>query len=166
MAKKAKAAKAVKSYSKTKLALGFFASAGMIRKQWDSFHHLFLANAQRTKAIDALAPELCDAINTALTVIVYQLLAQLNDPVISNNNPQRRNLVLRRVIDEIAPPAGTAQRKKIDADYQAMLTTLDKLKRWRNAVGAHKDLETAFGVIDYMLDPSANVNPIPFIGLG
>jgi len=149
-------------YDKTKMAAAFAISVGHIRRQWDALHYLFRVPATKQSLIK-ITPALSDIIATSLTVTVYILITQLYDPPISMKDPTKRNLVLQRVLDELAPAKGTPERAKIDAEFERVKPTFDKLKIWRNCVGAHKDLTTAIGIVDHIL--GARTNPIPRIPL-
>jgi hypothetical protein len=113
---------------KVRLTLAFAGAVQVLRRQWDSLYFLFVANKDRRRALAHFAPNLSDAAALAFTVMVYMDIAKLHDPVITMNQPNKRNLVLRRVIDEIAPPAGTAERVAIELEFAKIQPTVEKIK--------------------------------------
>ena len=147
----------------TQLVLGFVSAVGVIRQSWETWHRLFMDDNRCRFDLQANAPTLAETINLSLTITLYMLIAQLNDPEISMNDPHKRNLVLRRVLDSVAPPKGTLARDRIEAHYARMQPTLEKLKQWRNAVGAHKDLMTSLKIMEHLDNPTVTPNPLPFI---
>jgi hypothetical protein len=117
---------------KGKLTVAFAGASQLLRRQWDALNLLFV-DLNRPRGLCDLIPDLADAAATAFTVMVYLEIAKLHDPLESMGQPSKRNLVLRRVIDEIAPPTGTPERDKIEAEYMRIQPTVEKIKQWRNA---------------------------------
>src|SRR5258708_7250308 len=119
------------AYDKGKMFDFYRASVATIRRDWDAFSHFYL-DGKRREYLNREVPTLADCVSTSLTVSIYMGLAQLFDPLMTFNQPSKSNLVLRRVIDDMAPPAGTPERAQIDADFVAMGPTIKLVKDWRN----------------------------------
>src|SRR5205823_1948058 len=142
----------------------YVATVVNLRRDWDALANLFM-DAKRRAYLYKAFPHLADAISTQLTISVYMGIAQLFDSPETFNDPKKANLVLRRVIDDLAPAAGTAERKSIEADYSAMEPTVKLIKKWRNVVGAHRSLTTILALVDYMKSGKTQPHPLPHIPL-
>jgi hypothetical protein len=159
---KSKQKPARKPPDKNEMLLAFASSMQLMRRQWNALELLFVDSVQRGK-LYAFAPRLCDAIHTALTVTLYLEIVKLHDPLFSNNDVNKSNLVLRRVIDEVAPPVGSRERAAIESDYDKMQPTIKKLKDWRIGFGAHKDLVKSLQMQSHLNNRDREPNPIPRI---
>jgi hypothetical protein len=149
---------------KIKLAIAYVGAVDLLRRQWESLYYLFIGDQITHRWIKTAIPALADSVGLSLTVMVYLEIAKLHDPATSMNRPDKRNLVLRRVIDELAPPTGTPARSRIEDEYLKLQPTAAKIKDWRNSVGAHKDLLMSLRVMDHLLNRS-QPHPLPFIPL-
>lgn len=151
-------------YDKQKMFDFFLASVAKLRRDWDALANLFM-DAKRRAYLTKNVPVLGDCISTLLTVSVYMEIAQLFDPLMTFNDHRKSNLVLRRVIDDMAPPVGTAERTQIEADYMAMESTVKLIKEWRNVMGAHRNLITTIRLTDYVRSGHKQPHPLPHIPL-
>jgi hypothetical protein len=149
-------------YDKRKMFNFYRAALIRMLTDWDAFRHLFLIN-DRNSYLKQHAPRLKDSVSTQLTIAVYMGIAQLFDPLATFNNPKHSNLVLRRVIDDLAPPTGTLGRNEIESHYKAMQPTVEKIKNWRNKIGAHRSLTIALELVEYIESSGAKPHPLPFI---
>lgn len=152
------------SYDKAKLFDTFLAYANILCRHWDALYNLYLIPG-RLKFWESFTPYLTDCINTAITASVYLDIAKLNDRVISQNHHGKANLVLRRVIEDLAPSVGTPERNAVEAEYARLLPTVEKLKEWRDKFGAHSDLLRALATLEHLTTGTPPSNPIPFISL-
>jgi hypothetical protein len=66
-------------------------------------------------------------------------------------NLSKANLVLRRVIDDLAPPDGTPERATIEKDYAEALALAHPILHARDKLGAHNDLLTNLQVAEHYL---------------
>lgn len=152
------------AYDKKKMFGFFWATVRNIRRDWDAVSCLF-GDPKRREFLQKSFPAFADSIGTHLTISVYMGLAQLFDPPESFGDPNKRNLVLRRVIDDVAPPIGSPERTQIENDYKAMEPLVKRLKDWRNAVGAHRSLNTTLALMDYIENGHSTAHPLPHIPL-
>ncbi len=142
----------------------FRASVVNLRRDWDALSHLFM-DAKRRAYLKSHLPNLEDRISTLLTVSVYMGIACLFDSPMTFNDPGKSNLILRRVIDDLAPPKGTPERARIEADHLAMKPTVKLIKDWRNVIGAHWSLPTTIALVDYIKSGHKQPHPLPHIPL-
>jgi hypothetical protein len=149
-------------YDKRKMFNFFRAALIRMLTDWDVFRHLFLIT-DRNSYLQQHAPCLKDSVSTQLTIAVYMGIAQLFDPLATFNDPKHSNLVLRRVIDDLAPAAGTPERNEIEGHYRAMQPTVEKIRKWRNKIGAHRSLTIALELVEYIESGGAKPHPLPFI---
>lgn len=149
-------------YDKRKMFNFFRAALIRMLTDWDAFRHLFLI-IDRNSYLQQQVPHLKDSVSTQLTVAVYMAIAQLFDPLATFNDPKHSNLVLRRVIDDLAPARGTPERNEIEGHYKAMQPTVEKIRKWRNRIGAHRSLTIALELVEYIESGGAKPHPLPFI---
>jgi hypothetical protein len=143
----------------------FVADVVSLCRDWEAFANCFM-DKNRREYLQSTLPALADCISTVLTTSVYMKLAQFFDPMETFNDYAKSNLVLRRVIDDIAPPAGTPERHQIEADYDAMEPTIKLIRQRRNSFDAHKSLATTLAIVDYIKSGSTLPHPMPRIPLG
>jgi hypothetical protein len=153
------------AYDKQKMFVFYRASVADILRDWDTLSGVFLNHA-RAAYLKKHFPVLEDRMSLLFTTSVYMGVAQLFDPLTTFNDHTKSNLVLRRVIDDLAPPVGSSQRKQIDADYVAMQPTVQLIKEWRNVVGAHRSLATVMKIVDYIMSGHTHPHPLPRIPIG
>src|SRR5438128_812904 len=89
-------------YDKRKMFDFYRASVATLRQDWDALAQLFMDGTRRAY-LDQAVPTLADRVSTLLTVSVYMGVAQFFDPLMTFNHHSKSNLVLRRVIDDLAP---------------------------------------------------------------
>jgi hypothetical protein len=149
------------SHDKTKLLVAFTVAVDTIRGIWEVFDELFLVSQKRSEVMRHFAQHTVSCVEGSLKTFLYMAIAQLNDPAETLNDPAKANLVLARVIDDLAPAPGTADRDAIDVDCATFRASAYPITKWRQKWGAHRDLLKALAVVDHLT--AGAPHPLPEI---
>jgi hypothetical protein len=128
-----------------------------LRQMWAATVEVFntdhdnLGAVRRRDIINMVAPRLFDCFAQACNLTVLSGIAAMLDPPHSTGNLSKANLVLRRVIDDLAPPEGTPERAAIEKGYAEAIALARPILHARDKLGAHNDLLTNRQVTEHYL---------------
>lgn len=158
-----KSTKHTPPYDKYKLLDAYIRIVTFQRRVWEASVEMFHKPAAesplaprmtRMQVMHIVAPDLFSVLRDVCVLTVDAGIACLLDPEISMNDPTKPNLVLSRVIADLAPPHGTPARAAVDAAYDELKKLADPIRTSRNKVGAHLDLRVALAILNHDDDPA------------
>jgi hypothetical protein len=156
----AKQPKIPPSYRPAELLNAFLDLMAFQKHMWDVARDVFLANPRqprmrltvqvtRADLMQLTAVNLFDYLEYATVLTVLMGVASFLDKVHMGTDQSKANLVLRRVVNDLAPPVGTPERLKIEADLARAEQLATPIFLTRDKLGAHHDLATNIGVMKH-----------------
>jgi hypothetical protein len=113
---------------------------------WDVTRDVFHTDTRRldlmrrVDAMNVVAPRLFGILGRACELTVLSGIASFLDEIHFPNRPDRANLVLERVIEDLGPRVGTPERIRMEIDFKRAKALAKPILESRNKVGAHNDL--------------------------
>jgi AbiU2 len=159
-------------YDKDQLFEAYVSIMAFQRRLWETTFDVFLKNPPghivnamtRGDVLDIVAPNLFDVLTHACILTACSNIASLLDPRSSQKDPSKMNLVMRRVVDDLAPPIGTPERAAIEADLGRVDNLAKPILLSRNKIGAHNDLSMNLAIARHYAEATQYPLPVATVG--